>query len=347
MSETQIKIGAGNMWAGDRRPTAPLNPPVAQPTPVATPVQEAPQDVKPRSFQEIMAERGATPTGTPVAQPQAKKSVWVYVAVFGTMALVLIGVAVILMSMPTPAQKAQPISASTTSAPEATPKPSDSSVPLSERFPASVKPFASDEIVASKNGASLVKKGDGYSIQAEDAEKCIPNFWSPPLAWDQGEFEKKFDSESAPCTDNKDMSVVGYWRDTNWVFWAHPKKDGADTKKKDDWDFLWTEVSWHGIGIEDIKKLDGVKDMYQAPPAAPKVPDAPQVQAPQQPVHVPPAPPPTPSCTTEADIRFTSKVAVSNEKGFPIGEVVGTSCYSQVEADANAQAKADAMKSSK
>lgn len=51
-----------------------------------------------------------------------------------------------------------------------------------------------------------------------------------------------------------------------------------------------------------------------------------------------------PRCESAADIRFTSDQTVTNDAGVPIGTVQGRSCYSQADAEANAQVQAEAMR---
>lgn len=357
MSES-IKIGSGTAWAGEKRPTGPLKPEIPGDTPQASVRSpEPPQDVRPRSLNEIMAERGlGTPEPPPPDVPQGKRPVWIIAATVGTIVLALAAVASVLLRM----QPDRGITttlptgvSTTTNAPTPTVAQNDSNIPLNQRFPASAGAFVATAIpggvtqddsgkkytiVATKNGLNLVAYDDGtYGLQLADAKTdCIPNFWSPPVDWAMSDVAAKFESEVAPCTKDTHLSVIGYWKDTTWIFWAAPKKPNADIKNMDDWHFVWTDATWHGLDMRDVKAIDGIKDMYQPPTPT----TAPQ---PTQAPFVPTATPPAPRCETDADIKYTTTIEVENAKGRILGTVTGRSCYSQEEADSKANALAQQM----
>ena len=122
---------------------------------------------------------------------------------------------------------------------------------------------------------------------------------------------QKFESEQTACFDlqGKPMSMLGYWGDSNWVFFLRPKAANPDDNKPEDWDRVWADVTWYGGTMAQVKAIAGVKDFQQSASAPPPPPT-------QQPPagntgngYVPPAATPVPPCTPD---RYNAVVSDIN-----------------------------------
>ena len=106
----------------------------------------------------------------------------------------------------------------------------------------------------------------------------------------------------------------------------------------------WAGVEWQGtiVWVQTDQDVAGLPDLAPPPTRAPRPPSAPASAPASAPVVVPANLPPAPAeppCDPQINPRYTSPLLVD-----PIGSVVGASCESQAEADANAVKLAEAMR---
>jgi len=277
-------------------------PPVQEPTRVPTapllPPAQEPIDAPPRSFSEII---GDVPAEKPAPAPvRTIHGVTVSPAVLiGGMAA--LGLAVVLL-----------IVALVPATPQATIAPTG----VSTAIVATVTPVVptaapTSESNAASDGVHLAIAADGTPAITLDAENaCVPTWASPPPAWKDAQIQ--FISERTGCLDRtSNLQIIGWWGETNWVYLLRPKAPNADITDARQVDLVWSDITWFGHTLAEVKQLPGVakgeiKDyapgvvVAQAPspipaPAAP----APPVATPEPYVEPTATPLPEPTATPE------------------------------------------------
>jgi hypothetical protein len=102
----------------------------------------------------------------------------------------------------------------------------------------------------------------------------------------------------------------------------------------------WGGVAWQGaiVWVEaDPAQLAQLPDLAPPPTAAPRPPTLPAEPA--------AAPAAAPACDVTVNPAYVVKIAVLGPRGEPLGSATGVSCVSQDEAQANADALADQVRS--
>ncbi len=168
-------------------------------------------------------------------------------------------------TVPTPAVVISTNTAGTTVVQTPTANPADASIPLSQRYGSTVVAVSEpprQTASGTTDGVSFVANPDGtLQIEIPKDTACPPAWSSPPPDWPTDKAQAMFASERSGCIlrDTK-LAITGWYGDTNWVFIIRPKTAGGSTKDPSAVDLVWSDITWFGHTMEEVRALPEAKN---------------------------------------------------------------------------------------